>query len=137
MANYQTRPLRLLMDHLSTHSETSYTVDELFDALLREYGASAPGKSTLYRLMTRLEKEKKIKRFEKEGSHRSHYQLISCTHNHLHLKCTDCGKLFHMEETSSKHLLEDVLNDAGFSIDQQQTVLLGKCAGCNKNRGKE
>ena len=132
MANYQTRPLRLLTEYLSSHNENSYTIDELATALSEKYGADAPGKSTLYRLMIRLEQEKKIKRFEKEGSHRSYYQLTACAHNHLHLKCTDCGRLFHMKETSSKHLLQDILNDAGFIVDQQQTVLFGKCADCKK-----
>ncbi|MBQ7935549.1 MAG: transcriptional repressor [Clostridia bacterium] len=132
MANYQTRPLKQLLDFFAAHPEQSYTVDELTAGLAVQYQEDAPGKSTVYRLISRLEKEQKIKRFEKEGSHCAYYQITACTHNHLHLKCTGCGKLFHMKETASEHLLQDVLNNAGFSVDQQQTVLFGKCAGCKE-----
>ncbi|MBQ8600463.1 MAG: transcriptional repressor [Clostridia bacterium] len=130
MANYQTRPLRQLMDFFAAHPQQSYTVDELAARLAAQYGDDAPGKSTLYRLMPRLEKEQKIKRFEKEGSHCSYYQITACTHNHLHLKCTGCGKLFHMKDTASKQLLREVLESNGFSVDQQQTVLFGRCRSC-------
>jgi len=132
MANYQTRPLRLLTEYLNAHPEQSFTVDQLAKNLLETYGRQAPGKSTLYRLLPRLERDQTVKRFEKEGSHRSYYQLVSCTHNHLHLKCTGCGKLIHMREQISEQLLQDVLSDAGFVVDQHQTVLFGKCAGCKK-----
>ena len=130
MANYQTRPLRQLMEYFSAHPEEGYTVEELAERLAAQYGEEAPGKSTLYRLIPRLEKEQKIKRFEKDGSHRSYYQITACTHNHLHLKCTGCGKLFHMKETASEQLLREVLKSNDFSVDQQQTVLFGRCGAC-------
>ena len=130
MSKYQTRPLRQLKEFLSAHPQESFTVEDLTDALAREYGESAPGKSTLYRLLPRLEEEQTVKRFEKEGSHRPYYQIIGCTHDHLHLKCTGCGRLFHMKETASAQLLREVLNSADFTVDQHQTVLFGKCAEC-------
>ncbi len=133
MATYQTRPLRLILEYMAAHPEQSYTVDALAAALQQCYGDRAPGKSTLYRLLPRLEQEQKIKRFEKDGEHRSLYQLMGCSHNHLHLKCTSCGKLLHMKDAASVRLLEDVLNNAGFAVDQRQTVLFGKCADCKES----
>ncbi len=130
MANYQTRPLRQLMDYFTAHPENSYTIEELAEGLTAQYGQEAPGKSTLYRLIPRLEQEKKIKRFEKDGSRRSYYQITACAHNHLHLKCTGCGKLFHMKETASAQLLREVWESNNFSVDQQQTVLFGRCGSC-------
>lgn len=130
MSKYQTRPLRQLKTYLSAHSQESFTVEELTEALAEEYGENAPGKSTLYRLLPRLEQEQTVKRFEKEGSHRPYYQIIGCDHEHLHLKCTACGRLFHMKETESAQLLSAVLNSADFTVDQHQTVLFGKCADC-------
>ena len=131
MSKYQTRPLRQLKTYLSAHSQESFTVEELTEALAKEYGENAPGKSTLYRLLPRLEQEQTVKRFEKEGAHRPYYQMISCDHEHLHLKCTACGKLFHMNHKLSKDM-ESLLALNGFLLDTGKTTLLGTCKGCTQ-----
>lgn len=131
MAGYQTKPRRQLLSFLAEQPECSYTAEELADALAARHGAEAPGKSTVYRLVAKLVQEEQLKRFEPEGSHRSYYQIIGCTgHDHLHLKCTDCGRLIHMKESATAHLLRDILQENGFSVDEHKTVLFGRCNEC-------
>ena len=131
MAGYQTKPRRQLLSFLAEQPECSYTAEELADALAARHGTEAPGKSTVYRLVAKLVREEQLKRFEPEGSRRSYYQIIGCTgHDHLHLKCTDCGRLIHMEESASAHLLRDILQENGFSVDEHKTVIFGRCNEC-------
>lgn len=125
MASYQTRPRTQLISFLKENPEKGYTAEELTQELSLRYGEDAPGKSTVYRLVNKLVQEQEIKRFE-EG-----YRLTGATcHNHLHLKCMDCGKLIHMKEQDSAPLLAGVLKRNGFSVDEYQTVLLGHCNQC-------
>lgn len=130
MAGYHTKPRRQLLNFLAEAPEKSYTAEEIAAALAERHGEEAPGKSTVYRLVGKLLQEEQLKRFEPEGSHRSYYQLMECSHDHLHLKCTDCGRLIHMRESTSSRLLREILQTDGFAVNQHQTVIFGRCKEC-------
>lgn len=138
MSVYQTKPRRLILCFLQQHPNRSYTAEELANALAAEYGAEeAPGKSTVYRLVSRLAQEDLIRRFEREGSHQSYYQITGCcgAPAHLHLKCTGCGRLIHMENQASDQLLDEILKSSHFAVDEHQTVLYGRCRRCRAREG--
>ncbi len=130
-ASYQTRPRTQLLNFLKENPERGYTAEELAQELSARYGNDAPGKSTVYRLVSKLVQEEEIKRFEEDNAKRARYRLTGSTcHNHLHLKCLDCGKLIHMKEQDSEPLLAGILHKNGFSVDEYQTVLFGHCNQC-------
>ena len=129
MANYQTKPRQQVLGFLAKNPENLFTADELASALESEYGSEAPGKSTVYRLVGKLEREEQIRSIKPEGSRRTCYQLNQC-HHHLHLQCSDCGQLIHMRENASSILTQLVLERTGFSVDEHHTVLYGRCEKC-------
>ena len=130
MAHYRTEQKTLLLDFLKANSENSYTIEEIIEAL----GDNSIGKSTVYRLMTRLVEEKVVKRSAGEKGRQFVYRIIADDHckYHLHLQCTDCGKILHLDEKTSDTLLSCVNASKGFSVSEEDTVLLGKCASCKK-----
>ncbi len=130
MVRYNTRQKSLLLAFLREHPDSSYTAEELAQGLLVAYGEEAPGKSTVYRLLSALAAEEQLRTFTKKGSRRSFYQINECDHEHLHLKCTDCGKLIHMEENNTHKLLRQILMQDEFAVDEHQTVLFGRCREC-------
>ncbi len=133
MAEYCTEQKKMLLSFLQKNGERAYTVEELADGMKRQSGADAPGKSTVYRWMTRLVEEGTVKRFVKGHSRRFVYQITSgerC-HFHLHLKCIRCGRLFHLDEALSNELLCRVEDASHFSINEEETVLFGSCLNCN------
>ncbi len=132
MAKYVTEQKRTLEKILKDNCESAYTVDELYEKMVLIYGKSAPGKSTVYRLLTALVEDGSVKRFA--SSNRSAaYQIIIGEHcdRHLHLKCTDCGKILHLDDQISHELLQKVQSSASFSVSEQSTVLFGKCDICS------
>ncbi len=135
LAGYQTIQKKILIDFLQKHSDSAYTVEELIDAMTLEVGSEMPGKSTVYRLITKMADEGGIKKFVRGRSFV--YQITGgekCS-SHLHLKCTNCGKLLHMDNTDTKRILNQVLSSNLFKIDEAQTVLMGTCKAC-AGRGK-
>ena len=132
MARYNTEQKKLLLDFLEKNSDSSYTVDEIATRLRESEGENAPGRSTVYRLMTRLVEERKVHRFSGEGSRRFLYRIIADDHcrTHLHLKCLQCGKILHLDHETSDALLEQVRMLKGFSVSEEQTLLFGSCAEC-------
>ena len=75
-----------------------------------------------------------VKRFYKDHSRTAVYQAVGCCRcdEHLHLKCTDCGKLLHLNDDASAAVLRNVLQNSHFAVDEKQTVLFGRCEGCRK-----
>ena len=130
MAEYNTEQKKLLLEFLEENHDSSYTIEEISEEL-KARGASV-GKSTVYRLMTKLVEEKRVKRQLADGSRKAIYRITLDTHchNHLHLQCIKCGKVLHIDEKTSDRLLNTVekLND--FSVSEEDTVLMGKCAQC-------
>ena len=131
---YHTAQKTYLTEFLRAHPEKAFTVEELAEQL---HGEHAPGKSTLYRLLPQLVAEGLVKRFTKDGSRTAMYQSVACRQQemHLHLKCTDCGKLLHLDNDASTLVLRNVLRNSHFAIDEKETVLFGKCGVCRKGGG--
>lgn len=133
MARYQTEQKRILLAYMKAHSDEAFTVEELCRRIQEEPAVlSAPGKSTVYRLMPELVEEGLVKRFVKGNSRKFLYQMVCGDHceRHLHMKCSVCGKLYHMEDQESEELLLQVLRRHHFQIDEGKTVLFGQCEGC-------
>lgn len=137
MAEYHTEQKKLLINFLKKNSERSYTIQDICTAL-NEEGASV-GQSTVYRLMTKLVQEKQVRKQVSESSRKAVYRIAldgDC-HNHLHLQCVQCGKILHLDEKISDSLVDTVKKLSDFSVSEEDTVLLGKCAGCKYSGGQK
>lgn len=135
MSGYDTQQRRALLEFLAQNCGKSYTVEELYDGLCSTLPPKrAPGRSTLYRLVSKLVAEGCVKRFSGDQGRTFRYQLVGCgaQGEHLHLKCTQCGCLFHMDCALSKRIFGEVLDCSEFSLDQKETVLFGVCKGCRE-----
>ncbi len=137
MAEYETKQRRILLDYLNAHPDQGFSVEELHRGLCSEHAAAdVPGKSTLYRLIARLVSEGLVKRFALGPGHRFAYQIVACDacDAHLHLKCTACGCLYHMDHAVSERIMREVLSRSEFSLDEKETVLFGVCKDCKLRR---
>lgn len=133
MTSYNTEQKKLIIEFLSNNSESSYTIEELICALQCYADTrTVPGRSTVYRLMNKLVEEGSVKRFVKGHSRHFYYQIVtSChCHNHIHMKCTTCGKLYHMDHDETEKILLEVLRKTHFMVDREETTLYGKCDVC-------
>ena len=131
MATYKTHQKEMLLEFLRKNPDTPYSVEELASALEKEY-EDAPGKSTVYRLIGQLVDKGTVKRFVKGNSRQFLYQLAGgeeC-HHHLHLKCTECGKLLHMGHELSEKVLANILGENDFTVEPDSTTLFGCCKDC-------
>ncbi len=127
----------MLLDFLLSHSDRGFSVEELYESLCITYPTDrVPGKSTLYRLIAKLVSEGLVKRFSGEHGRQFAYQIIVCDEcdAHLHLKCTSCGCLYHMDHAVSQRIIHEVFNRSDFSLDEKETVLFGICKGCQKRQ---
>lgn len=133
MAHYQTAQKKRLIECMTIHGEKAFSVEELCAEMEKLYKKEElPGKSTVYRLIHQMTAEGTVKRMLKEHSRKFVYQIAAGEHCafHLHMKCTDCGRLLHMDDDESLKIMAEVLEKNHFAVDGKQTVLVGKCGDC-------
>ena len=139
MAQYATEQKKYLIDFLREHREESFTVEEIVCGLQKTDAQKVPATSTVYRLITKLVEEGSVKRFVKGHSRQFLYQIVDREHcrSHLHLRCMDCGKLIHLNEKISEDLLQAIRSTSDFSVDEEETVLMGACATCSEAKKEQ
>ena len=128
---YNTEQRAALLSFLTENPDKTFSAKEIAQAL----AGRNISKSSVYRNIAELEAEQKIKRVTKAGSHESFYQFCgnaSCR-NHIHLSCTKCGKIFHMEHEQTERLLNALESSDGFELSVGETTLYGVCRECVKN----
>lgn len=125
---YQTEQKATLISYLAQHSDRQFTIGALAEEMSRE---ASIGVSTVYRLMKSLTEEGRVRRFTVGGGKTFYYQYVDgeC-HSHLHLKCTACGRLFHLDGAVSTFLQKQILASNRFSLDEESTLLFGVCYAC-------
>ena len=125
---YKTEQKAALTAFLSAHHARQFTAAELADELSQ---VASIGASTIYRLLSALVAEGSVRRFTLGGGRTFYYQYVGgeC-HTHLHLKCTACGRLFHLDGAVSTFIQKQILASNRFTLDEESTLLFGICQHC-------
>lgn len=125
---YSTQQRQQLLAFLREHK------DETFSAAQITAYMEGVSRSAVYRNLASLEQEGQIKRVAKSGSKQSYYRYVGATEcrDHLHLACSRCGAVLHMDHPATDTLIDSVMRDSGFAVDSAATVLYGVCDRCRK-----
>ncbi|MBR0486378.1 MAG: transcriptional repressor [Treponema sp.] len=125
---YSTEQRNILLTFLQTNPDTVFSAKQIAQSLADKNIS----RSAVYRNLAQLESEQKIKRVVKNGSHEAYYQFydITACRNHIHLSCTKCGKIFHMEGNDADRLSQMLNGNEGFELNKSETVIYGLCKEC-------
>ena len=130
MPKYMTKQRKALISYLSAHADEKLSAKQI-EADLCGDGISI---SAVYRNLSDLEKEGKIRRVNQSGSREVFYQYTDGAHcrDCLHLSCQKCGKTYHMNMPGAEMLVQNLAQNDEFTIDKANTVLYGVCKDCQK-----
>ena len=134
---YNTKQKRIILDCLISNRYKLMTCDEISDTL-KQIGTPV-GKATLYRFLDSLVLSGDVRKHSNVGDKCAAYQLIDkdldC-HSHMHLKCTECGKLIHLGCEFMNGVGEHISEHHQFKIDNSKTIIYGLCSVCSEKGGK-
>ncbi|MBR1481650.1 MAG: transcriptional repressor [Ruminococcus sp.] len=130
MPKYMTRQRKALLTLLSRHADEELSAKQIESALSTQ-GVSI---SAVYRNLSELEKEGKIRRVSKSGTREVFYCYTdgSACKDQLHLSCEKCGRTYHMNMPGVEMLMNNLEQSDEFTIDKANTVLYGVCKSCQK-----
>lgn len=128
MAKYATAQRRALLSLLKSAHDKRLSANEIWK-LLDDKKISL---SAVYRNLSALADEGIISRSAKDGERGFFYQYIATDEckNSIHLTCTKCGAVTHMETKAADSMSKSLLETAGFNINKGKTVLYGLCNKC-------
>ncbi|MBR4201352.1 MAG: transcriptional repressor [Oscillospiraceae bacterium] len=135
---YQTKQKMQLLAFFEAHPDRHITAAALLLELKRQ-GISI-GAATIYRQLEKLEAEGLVRRYALDDRGSACWQYTGgqdgvCRH-HFHLKCTECGTLFHLDCGHLNEIAGHVAAEHGFRIDPARTVFYGICEQC-RSKSKE
>ena len=132
---YKTEQKNTVLNFLKNNCENHFTVEQVVQNLKTLDGC--PGKSTIYRIINNLVESGTVRRFQSNSEKKFVYQYAhlsdNCQH-HYHLKCTDCGKLIHMECEHLNDVCRHIKAEHGFVIATGNSVIYGCCSKCSKGK---
>ena len=132
---YNSKGKNEVIMYLKAHNEHRLTVAEILEGL-NEEGISI-NRSTIYRNLDKLVESGDILAFKGTDNESAFYQYSGeykeC-HEHLHLQCNSCGKIFHLEHKFVDDFIAKLRKDCKVELDVSKTMLVGTCEKClNKN----
>lgn len=125
---YNTSTKRNIIDYLEKIYPVSATVREISEKVDVNF-------STAFRALANLEKEGKVIKILSDKDHQSLYGISVADHcgkGHLHLKCSNCGKIIHLECPEVDKIFDHIYKEHKFSIRYEDSILFGLCSECKK-----
>ena len=132
---YKTKARENIVSYLMDHSEKRFTAREIYDYLLS--GNSSLNRTTVYRNLDRMCESGELMRF-KEPNQDAWYYQYSTGHGqcnmHLHAQCSNCGRIFHLENTFVDEFSDKLSEVYSLNINCAKSIIIGTCSACSKRQ---
>ena len=133
MIGYQTHQRNQLISFFEAHPHETFTIDEITEKLRDQLGQDAPSRSTVYRTVADLEKEKLLQRIYLADRRRSAYQYRdqhACA-SHLHIRCEKCNRVIDID-MDQEGLRQQAAEQSGFVVNGVSISFVGICPECRE-----
>lgn len=129
LKGYNTKPRAIILDILQSSRGEHFTADELLDILKEKQ--TPVGRATLYRFLDYLVQTGEVKKYFIGEGVSACYQYDSDVDNtHYHLRCSSCGKIFHVKLNDMNDFTQSIKEKYGFLVDLPRTTVYGLCEIC-------
>lgn len=131
--SYATPSRRKILEFLQENHDRAVTAADVASYLKAQN--SEVNITTIYRYLDKLAKDGTLMKYVAEKGGQSAYQYVEpgrhCK-DHLHLKCTKCGRIIHLDCHFMNEIYSHILQEHEFSLQCQNSVLYGLCRECRE-----
>ena len=104
------------------------TADEIYEAIVTEHPNIS--RATVYRNLNSLSEMGDIHKIEIPGGADRFDHMC---HDHCHVKCEKCGRVFDVDMEYITGLEKNIKNDCGFTFTGYDILFRGVCPDCQKS----
>jgi Fur family transcriptional regulator, ferric uptake regulator len=119
-----TLPRVKILEILAGSHGRHMSAEDIYRALLDQ--SEDIGLATVYRVLTQFEAASLVKRHHFEEGGTAVFELNEGEH-HDHIICMDCGRVEEFVDCGIERRQLDVANRLGFSIEEHNLILYGRC----------
>lgn len=140
---YNTKTRQLILTYLQENRRHAVSAANILQYLDDADLPTSP--TTVYRYLDKLAAENRIMKYVADKGEKAVFQYVdegAHCQQHLHLKCTSCGQIYHLDCGFMDEFRDHLMVKHGFSLECNGSILYGTCARCqerltkeNKNRG--
>lgn len=134
---YNTRTRQLILDYLVANRQHAVSASHILDEL--EQQGAAPNPATVYRYLDKLVSEQRVMKYVADKGEKAVFQYVDQSrrcHEHLHLKCVQCGQIYHLECGFMEQLRTHLEAEHGFALQCEGSMLYGVCSRCRQSAAK-
>lgn len=128
---YSTKSKETIMRYIQENKERRFRAQDVHRHI-QEHGGST-NLTTIYRNLERLTEQHVLMKTRAAGDDSFSYQYLepkgSCDH-HLHMQCSCCGKVIHLECGFMSEIQQHLQAHHGFELECTTSVLSGICDRC-------
>lgn len=130
MKNYHSKNKDFIVDFFASHPDHAYSAKDIYASSLADRKMNL---ATVYRNLEKLSEEGILqKRMKTDGEEALYQYMGEHCHEHLHMICSSCGKIIHLDCRFMGTLQEHLFEDHGFVLEAGDSVLRGICQECQK-----
>lgn len=130
---YNTKARELVTDIFEKNKGKTLSASEILSSA-RSHDAGI-SESTVYRMLSRLERDGLLIKYVSEKGESAVYQFAgggSQCKGHLHLKCTSCKEVYHLDCRFMEDLSHHLYSEHGFKLSCEGSIIYGLCRKCAK-----
>lgn len=127
---YRTKSRDDIIHYIELHKERRFSASDVYQYLTEK--ESTINLTTVYRNLEKMTKEGILLRlgYGKDGSALYQYLIPeSGCHEHLHIQCNHCGKVFHADDAFME-MVHAYFEKNGYTLTSEESVLIGICDDC-------
>ena len=125
---------QLILDYLINNCQHAVSASNILEHL--EAQGASPNPTTVYRYLDKLAGEQRIMKYVADKGERAVFQYVDegrhCR-EHLHLKCVQCGRIYHLDCHFMDEVRAHLMAEHGFTLQCEGSVLYGLCRHCAQN----
>ena len=132
--SYSTISNTKIMKYMEENRDRLVTVSDVEKYLISEN--IEVNISTIYRFLNKLCNGGEVIKYVAKKGEMSSFQYVGqgadrCK-NHIHLQCTGCGSVIHLECGFMEEIKSHIMEHHGFALQCESSVLYGLCKKCKE-----
>lgn len=136
VTSYRTKNRDMMVAYMKENKDRTVYVSDIHQ-YMKSQGVNV-NVTTIYRFLDKLQEESRVLKYAADKGESAGFQYVgegnSCE-EHLHVKCSSCGKVAHLDCAFMEEIRSHLRNHHDFQLQCSGSSLFGLCEECQKKQG--